>query len=344
MLKLEKKNSKPPNKTQPAIFSSSRVVSRHRNLIAFQLEGSQLRRGLRGAAALAPEGVDLKLTLRPSAGAGGAGADLRGKPYLSIQARSGGGNLAGASYSSSLLAAVEIPISQPLYPSDIDALIAERDAPLMARFYVDLASSPGSSSTSPSAAHDAASATAATGGGIPACSRLRVLADRVLALAPTLTLSIDAAGRLEASAQGVGCGVSSRLEGLEVLPPSARRSADEVDNLAGGGGGGGPHRSRVHVASKDLARALGAVAAMNPARALLGIPILGGGAGGGGEDGGNGGSGGGNVGGHLHIVLAFRDSTGAHSSAAGNGGGGVDAAVDLSLRVPAVCDGADDED
>ena len=195
MLKLEKKNSKPPNKTQPAIFSSSRVVSRHRNLIAFQLEGSQLRRGLRGAAALAPEGVDLKLTLRPSAGAGGAGADLRGKPYLSIQARSGGGNLAGASYSSSLLAAVEIPISQPLYPSDIDALIAERDAPLMARFYVDLASSPGSSSTSPSAAHDAASAAAATGGGIPACSRLRVLADRVLALAPTL---IDDISRIDA--------------------------------------------------------------------------------------------------------------------------------------------------
>ena len=290
---------------------------------------------------MAPEGVDLKLTLRPSAGAGGAGADLRGKPYLSIQARSGS-SAAGNAAPSSLLAAVEIPISQPLFPGDIDALIAERDAPLMARFYVDLASSSSISS---------ADAAPGTPGGVPAISRLRVLADRVLALAPTLTLSIDAAGRLEASAQGVGCGVSSSLEGLEVLPPAARRSAEEVDSESGGGGSSSL-KARVHVASKDLARALAAVAAMSPVRALLGIPILGaeeeeaaGDDGGGNRDGGTV-SGSSSVGGHLHIVLAFRDATGAASAAAagngGNGGsGGVDAAVDLSLRVPAVCD--DDE-
>lgn len=297
---------------------------------------------------------------------------MRGKPYLAIQARSGGGgvgaaagnNAASASAApASLLAAVEIPISQPLYPSDIDALIAERDAPLMARFYVDLASSPGSNSSSTFAAQNAAAAEGArggfgsgvSGGGVPACSRLRVLADRVLALAPTMTLSIDAAGRLEASAQGVGCGVSSSLEGLEVLPPSARRSAEEVDR-GGGSGGGNPLRARVHVATKDLARALAAVAAMSPVRALLGIPLLGGGTGEEEDEVENGGGGGGaappssSVGGHLHIVLAFRDSTAGaaaaaahHHAAASASGGGVDAAVDLSLRVPAVCDDDDDD-
>ncbi len=244
----------------------------------------------------------------------------------------------------------------------------------MARFYVDLASSP--SPKNPGSGSSAAAAEggarggggsggsgggggsgrgggASGGGGVPACSRLHVLADRVLALAPTLTLSIDAAGRLEVSAQGIGCGVSSRLEGLEVLPPAARRSAEEVDAESsdgnGNGGGGGSGKARVHVASKDLARALSAVAAMNPVRALLGIPILESGGEGEGEGEGNGAaniSSSSSVGGHLHIVLAFRDSTGDHgnaSSAASNGGGGVDAAVDLSLRVPAVCDDGDDE-
>ena len=165
--------------------------------------------------------------------------------------------------------------------------------------------------------------------------------------------------------QPLGCGVSSGLEGLEVLPPSARRSAAEVDrhHRGGGGSGGGggfPYRARVHVATKDLARALAAVAAMNPVRALLGIPLLGAGE----EEEGEeeaavataaeegdssvpppSSSSCSSVGGHLHIVLAFRDSTGAHSAAAGSGGGGggVDAAVDLSLRVPAVCDDIDDD-
>lgn len=310
---------------------------------------------------MAPECVDLKLTLRPSAGAGDTGTDLRGKPYLAIQARSGSAGAApSTSAPSSLLAAVEIPISQPLYPSDIDALIAERDAPLMARFYVDLASSPSSNSISAAAAEGGGRVGGGGLGGhsqVPACSRLHILADRVLALAPTLMLSIDAAGRLEVSALGVGCGVSSRLEGLEVLPPSARRSAEEVDGSGGGGGtDSGSAKVRVRVASKDLSRALSAVAAMSPVRALLGIPVLEAAAGDGGE--GNDGtaaaaaaasapgssSSSSSVGGHLHIVLAFRDSTGTHSvAAAASGGWGVDAAVDLSLRVPAVYADADEE-
>ncbi len=92
---------------QAALFEPGtvNVQSRHRNLIAFQLEVGLLLRVMRAAAANGADRLEVKLTMRALPGSGAEGAPV-GRPYLTYTSK--GQNLHMVQ---------DLPISKPYPPS-----------------------------------------------------------------------------------------------------------------------------------------------------------------------------------------------------------------------------------
>eukprot|EP00884_Botryococcus_braunii_P015936 jgi/Botrbrau1/3025/Bobra.0070s0021.1 len=224
--------------TNAALFEPGtvNVQSRHRNLIAFQLEVGLLLRVMRAAAANAADRLEVKLTMRALPGSGGEGAPVP-RPYLTYTSK--GQNLHMVQ---------DLPISKPYPPSGIDRLSQEKDSTALCPYYLDIQRD------------------------IP---RLQAMVDKVRSLSPGLTLACCKGGTLHLAVREAGLELGSEVQPLPVVPanvaaeaPPFRRTSPEgrlQEALENGSG------SSVVVQLKHIARSLHSSQLTEPAKVLLGI-------------------------------------------------------------------------
>eukprot|EP00798_Chlamydomonas_sp_ICE-L_P020003 gene20003-26716_t len=157
-----------------------RIQSKHKSLIALNLDVQLLLRVLRGACANNSEWLDVKLAQRSVPAPGGAEGETVSKPFLSFQGRG-----------QSMSMVQDLPVSRP-YPADeIDRLVANKEASTLCPFYLDLS---------------------------PCAQTLHAMVDRMKSLGDTLMMATCKNGDLHLHVAAINALLGTQLRDLAVFP------------------------------------------------------------------------------------------------------------------------------
>ncbi|KAJ9533781.1 hypothetical protein QJQ45_026865 [Haematococcus lacustris] len=180
------------------------LASKHHNLVAFVVEIGLLLRVLHAVEANEAESLDVKLTQKPVAVPGSTQEVSR--PFLSF---------VGRGSSKSLM--LDLPISKPLAPAEVDRLVAVKEVAALSPFYVDLA---------------------------PCCLMLHALVDKMRSGNDTLMLATCKAGSRQGSGRGSrrgsgqGSGRGSRRGSGQGSGRGSRRGSGQGSGRGSRRGGG----------------------------------------------------------------------------------------------------------
>ncbi|KAL6757635.1 DNA damage checkpoint protein [Haematococcus lacustris] len=211
------------------------LASKHHNLVAFVVEIGLLLRVLHAVEANEAESLDVKLTQKPVAVPGSTQEVSR--PFLSF---------VGRGSSKSLM--LDLPISKPLAPAEVDRLVAVKEVAALSPFYVDLA---------------------------PCCLMLHALVDKMRSGNDTLMLATCKNGDVLLTVSAVNVALGSHVRQLDVYPQSVAPAAECDRSL--------PVEQQLHAALqagdavavslplKHLARVLNVSLLSAPAQILCGV-------------------------------------------------------------------------